>query len=169
MVFHRVFVRKTCLPPSCTLRVIFVGRISGSMLAFGVEIFGPRPIFGIRGVKIFGPKNGSCHRFREKKVIFLRGRGVPPIFGPKKRNLGSTRGDRGRAFLGVPGPDFEVRGSSRASARRSRPFLGVHNRRFDPRTGPTGRLLEKKSGRIAAECLRLFLRHFKSWKFSKLI
>ena len=135
---------------------------SGSMLAFGVEIFGPGSIFGVAGVENFGPKKWVCHRFREKKVVFLRGVGVPRIFGPKKRNLGSHEGGYVEAIFGVPGPDFGSGGSSRASARRSRPFLGSRSRRFDPRTGPERPVEEKKSGRIAAECLRLFVRHFKS-------
>ena len=91
MVFRRAFVRKTCLPPSCTLRVDFGGTgvdfwgpASRSMLAFGVEFLCPGSIFGDAGVEIFGPKNGSCHRFREKKVVFLRGVGVPRDFGLKK-------------------------------------------------------------------------------------
>ena len=84
-----------------------------------------------------------CHRFREKKVIFLRGRGVPPIFGPKKRNLGSHEGGYGEGiFWGPEGSG----GSSRASARRSRPFLGVQSRRFDPRTGPERPVAVKKVG-----------------------
>ena len=86
--------------------VDFWGSASRSMLAFGVEIFGPRPIFGVAGVENFGPKKWVCHRFREKKVVFLRGVGVPRVFGPKKRNLGSHEGGYGEAIFWVPGPDF---------------------------------------------------------------
>ena len=107
MVFRRAFVRKTCLPPSCTLRgqkLCLRGRFWGPIFEVDASIWGrnfcPESIFGVAGVENFGPKNGSCHRFREKKVVFLRGVGVPRVFGPKKRNLGSHEGGYGRSFLG---------------------------------------------------------------------
>ena len=106
------------------------------MLAFGSEFLGPGvEIFGL-GVEIFGPKKWVCHRFREKKVVFLRGVGVPRIFGPKKRNLGSHEGGYVEAIFGVPGPDFGYGGRVGPRLVGLGHFWGSQNRRFDPRTGP---------------------------------
>ena len=87
---------------------------------------------------------GSGRHFREKKVIFLRGRGVPPIWGSKIRKKSHfSPWEGGTSGFGVQNVAFGV----------MVPDCG----RSDPQTGPPGRLLYKNR-RIAAECFRPFFK-----------
>ena len=97
-----------------------------------------------------------------KKSHFSPWRGGTSDFWSEKTKFGLHEGGiRGGHFCG---PRTGFLGSSRASARRSRPFLGVHNRRFDPRTGPERPVAVQKSA-DSCRVLKTFLKT--AVKFSK--
>ena len=142
MVFRRAFVRKTCLPPSCTLGVEKMTK-NGSGRACtrgdrGRPIFGvPGSIFGVRG-SIFGSRVEKSRNFGcSKKSVFLRGVGVPLTFEFSKIGSPSPMGGRPGVIFGVRGPSGgrpprgSLRGGPGLDFGVGGPDLGS-----DPRTGP---------------------------------
>ena len=103
MVFRRAFVRKTCLPPSCTLRgqkLVSEVDFGGRFFEVDASIWGR--IFGYR-VENFGPKNGSRHRFREKKSFFSVAWGYLGFLVRKNEIWAPRGGIRGDHFWGPGG------------------------------------------------------------------